>query len=51
MNGVKFGRKLEITDAVVEEIKTMRHNGGLTITQIMKTKDLSKASVYRALGK
>jgi DNA invertase Pin-like site-specific DNA recombinase len=51
MNGVKFGRKLEITDAVVEEIKTMRHDEKLTITQIMKAKDLSKASVYRALGK
>jgi DNA invertase Pin-like site-specific DNA recombinase len=51
MNGVKFGRKLEITDAVVEEIKTMRHDEELTITQIMKAKDLSKASVYRALGK
>jgi DNA invertase Pin-like site-specific DNA recombinase len=49
--GVKFGRKLEITDAVVEEIKGMRRDDGLTIPQIMKAKGLSKASIYRALGR
>ena len=33
--GVKFGRKLEVTTAVIEEIKGMRQEGGLTISQIM----------------
>ena len=50
-NGTRFGRKLEITEAVTEEIKALRHQEGFTIPQIMKAKSLSKASVYRALSK
>lgn len=49
--GVRFGRKLEITESAVEEIKAMRLKDGLTVPQIMKAKGLSKASIYRALSK
>lgn len=49
--GVKFGRKREVTDEVVFEIKAMREEGGKTIPQIMKAKGLSKASIYRALAR
>src|SRR5689334_16982823 len=47
--GVKFGRKRELTDQRVEQIKAMRE-AGETVPAIMKQTGLSKASVYRALG-
>ena len=47
--GVKFGRKRELTDEKVEEIRAMRE-AGKTVPAIIKRTGLSKASVYRALG-
>ena len=47
--GIKFGRKVKVTQEVAGEIRTMRHDKGWTISQIMKARDLSKAAVYRAL--
>jgi DNA invertase Pin-like site-specific DNA recombinase len=47
--GVKFGRKVKVTEAIVAEIHAMRHGQCFTISQIMKARDLSKAAVYRAL--
>ena len=47
--GVKFGRKRELTDEKVEEIRAMRE-AGKTVPTIIKRTGLSKASVYRALG-
>ena len=48
-DGVKFGRELLLTPDVVADIKTMRKDGAL-IKDIMAKTELSKASVYRALG-
>ncbi|PLW76681.1 recombinase family protein [Cohaesibacter celericrescens] len=47
--GTKFGRKALLTEDVVIDIKQKRE-AGMTVPQIMKEKDLSKASVYRALA-
>ena len=47
--GVKFGRKVKVTEAVAGEIRTMRYEKALTIPAIMDAKKLSKAAVYRAL--
>jgi DNA invertase Pin-like site-specific DNA recombinase len=47
--GVKFGRKRELTDIRVAEIKAMRE-AGETVPAIMKQTGFSKASVYRALS-
>lgn len=49
-DGVKFGRKPHATPDVVEDIRRMREDGAL-IKDIMAAKGLSKASVYRALGR
>ena len=48
--GVKFGRKLQLLPERVEEIQTLR-NDGMTVPQIMRQTKLSRASIYRALGK
>ncbi|ATG49288.1 resolvase [Celeribacter ethanolicus] len=48
--GVRFGRKTLLTENVIETIKGMRQDGK-TVPQIMDRMGLSKASVYRALGK
>lgn len=48
-NGVKFGRKVVMTDDVRGQIIDMRARGML-IKNIMQVTDLSKASVYRAIG-
>jgi DNA invertase Pin-like site-specific DNA recombinase len=48
-NGVKFGRKRELTEERVEEIKALRE-AGETVPAIIKRTGFSKASVYRALG-
>jgi DNA invertase Pin-like site-specific DNA recombinase len=47
--GVKFGRKRELTEERVEEIKALRE-AGETVPAIIKRTGFSKASVYRALG-
>jgi DNA invertase Pin-like site-specific DNA recombinase len=47
--GVKFGRKRELTDAAIAEVKALR-SAGKTVLDIMREKGLSKSSVYRALG-
>jgi DNA invertase Pin-like site-specific DNA recombinase len=47
--GVKFGRKRELTDEKVEEIRALRESGE-TVPAIIKHTGFSKASVYRALS-
>jgi DNA invertase Pin-like site-specific DNA recombinase len=47
--GVKFGRKLELTDEKVKEIRTLRESGE-TVPAIIQLTGFSKASVYRALN-
>jgi DNA invertase Pin-like site-specific DNA recombinase len=47
--GVKFGRKRELTDDRVEEIRALRQSGE-TVPAIIQRTGFSKASVYRALG-
>jgi hypothetical protein len=48
--GVKFGRKRELTDEKVKEIRTLR-GGWRDGPGHYKRSGFSKASVYRALGK
>ncbi|MCZ7908335.1 MULTISPECIES: recombinase family protein [Agrobacterium] len=48
--GTKFGRKAQATPDVVADIRRMRTEG-LMIREIMEKVGLSKASVYRALGR
>ena len=48
--GVKFGRKPELTADKVFQIKKLRKTG-TTVPEIMRRMSLSKASVYRALGR
>ena len=45
--GVHFGRKLELTPERVVEIKAMRESG-VTVPEIIRQTNLSKASIYRA---
>ncbi|MFC6446912.1 recombinase family protein [Shinella zoogloeoides] len=47
--GVKFGRKLLLTDAKIAEIAQMRRDG-LMIKDIIAKTGLKKATVYKALG-
>jgi DNA invertase Pin-like site-specific DNA recombinase len=47
--GVRFGRKRELTNDKVSEIRDLRE-GGETVPEIMRRTGFSKASVYRALG-
>lgn len=47
--GVKFGRKLLLTDAKISEIVQMRRDG-LMIKDIIAKTGLKKATVYKALG-
>ena len=47
--GVKFGRKRELTDDRVKEIRGLRESGE-TVATIIKRTGFSKASIYRALG-
>jgi DNA invertase Pin-like site-specific DNA recombinase len=47
--GVKFGRKRELTDDRVEEIRALRE-AGETVPAIIKRTGFSKASIYRALS-
>jgi DNA invertase Pin-like site-specific DNA recombinase len=48
--GVKFGRKLEVTPERAAEIRLLRE-AGTTVPEIMRRTNLSKASIYRALGR
>ena len=48
-NGVRFGRKRELTEERVEEIRALRE-AGETVPAIIKRTGFSKASIYRALG-
>ncbi|WP_296076687.1 recombinase family protein [uncultured Agrobacterium sp.] len=47
--GVKFGRKVQLTDDVVGTIHRMRKEGAM-IREIMDATSLSKATIYRALA-
>ena len=47
--GVHFGRKLELTPEKVAEIKSLRQSG-VTVPEIIRQTNLSKASVYRAMN-
>ncbi len=46
--GVKFGRKRELTDEKVREIRKLR-KAGETVPSIIERTGFSKASIYRAL--
>jgi Methylpurine-DNA glycosylase (MPG)/Helix-turn-helix domain of resolvase len=48
--GVKFGRKLKLTPDRIAHINKCR-KAGTTVPDIMRQTKLSKASVYRALGR
>src|SRR5262249_25948966 len=48
--GTKFGRKPELTNERIAEIKAHRKDG-LTVPDIIRQTKLSKASIYRALNK
>jgi DNA invertase Pin-like site-specific DNA recombinase len=47
--GVKFGRKRELTEDRVKEIRDLRE-AGETVPAIIKRTGFSKASIYRALS-
>jgi DNA invertase Pin-like site-specific DNA recombinase len=48
--GVKFGRKLQLVAERVKQIRKLRAAGS-TVPDIIQQIGLSKASVYRALGR
>jgi DNA invertase Pin-like site-specific DNA recombinase len=48
--GVRFGRKLELVPEKVKQIRKLRAAGS-TVPDIIRQIGLSKASVYRALGR
>lgn len=48
--GVRFGRKRELTDERIAEIKALR-GAENTVPEIMRQTGFSKASIYRALGR
>jgi len=48
--GVKFGRKPQLLPDLVKEIQSLRAEG-ITVPQIMRQTKLSRASIYRALGR
>jgi DNA invertase Pin-like site-specific DNA recombinase len=48
--GVRFGRKLELVPEKVKQIRKLRAAGS-TVPDIVRQIGLSKASVYRALGR
>jgi DNA invertase Pin-like site-specific DNA recombinase len=47
--GVRFGRKPLLVSETIRQVKKLR-KAGKTVPEIMRQVDLSKASVYRALG-
>src|SRR6188472_4651447 len=48
--GVKYGRKPQLLPDLVKEIQSLRTEG-VTVPQIMRQTKLSRASIYRALGR
>jgi DNA invertase Pin-like site-specific DNA recombinase len=48
--GIQFGRKLELTPEKIAEIKALLGAGG-PVPDIIRQVGLSKATVYRALGR
>ena len=48
--GVKFGRKPQLLPDIVKEIQTLRADSR-TVPQIMRQTKLSRAIIYRALGR
>ena len=48
--GVRFGRKPLLLPDKVQQIRKLR-KAGKTVPEIMRQTSLSKASVYRALGR
>lgn len=48
--GVRFGRKLQLVPEKVKQIRNLRATGS-TVPDIIRQIGLSKASVYRALGR
>jgi DNA invertase Pin-like site-specific DNA recombinase len=48
--GVKFGRKPILTEDVVATVRSMRADG-VAVPEIIRRTGLSKASIYRAIGK
>ena len=47
--GVQFGRKKALNDIQIQQVRQKR-NEGKKIAELMAEYDLSKATVYRALG-
>ncbi len=47
--GVRFGRRPILVPKIVQQVRKLR-KGGKTVPEIMRLTDLSKASIYRALG-
>jgi DNA invertase Pin-like site-specific DNA recombinase len=47
--GIRFGRKPLLIPVTIQQVKKLR-KAGKTVPEIMHQMDLSKASVYRALG-
>jgi DNA invertase Pin-like site-specific DNA recombinase len=47
--GVRFGRKPLLVSQTIQQVRKLR-KAGKTVPEIMRQTDLSKASVYRALG-
>jgi DNA invertase Pin-like site-specific DNA recombinase len=48
--GTRFGRKRSLTDEQIQELRKMREDG-VTISELERRFGISKASVYRYLGK
>ena len=47
--GIRFGRKPLLIPETIQQVRKLR-KAGKTVPEIMRQMDLSKASVYRALG-
>src|SRR5262245_59467501 len=47
--GTRFGRKPLLVPEIIQQVRKLR-TSGKTVPEIMRQTDLSKASVYRALG-
>jgi len=47
--GIRFGRKPLLVPEIVQQVRKLR-KAGKTVPEIMRLTELSKASIYRALG-
>jgi len=47
--GIRFGRKALLIPETIQQVRRLR-KAGKTVPEIMRQTDLSKASVYRAIG-